>query len=139
MVAVLLFCLGLIGLAISRGLRRSRLTDEAWRLRAARAEGIVRVPTEFFDLSTRQYRMYGDTDDRPQGKVVFKAKDGREYALMSAYDAKEGDTAAVLYDPASPSTATLDLGPPNRWGEVLTRAVAGLLFVAAFATFWMDR
>lgn len=137
MLAALLFCLGLIGLAISRRIRRSRLQDEAWRLRAERAEGTVRLPTEFFDLSTRQYRMYGETDDRPEGKVIFKARDGREYALVAAYGANEGDKASVLYDPESPSTATLELGPPNGWGEVRARAVAGLLFLAAFTAFWM--
>ena len=139
MLAVLLFCLGLIGLTISRRFKRSRLRDEAWRSRAAPAEGRVEVPTEFFDLSTRQYRVYGPGDDPPDGKVIFKAKDGREYAIVAAYGANAGDKARVLYDPESPSTATLDLGPPNRSGESLTRLVAGLFFAAAFAAFWMDR
>ena len=41
--ATLLFGLGLIALAISRGLRGARLRVEAWEGRAERAEGTVRA------------------------------------------------------------------------------------------------
>lgn len=139
MLAALLFGLGLIALAISRRLRSARLRAEAWASRAERAEGTVRLPTDYFDLSLRQHVPYGPGDERPIGKVIFKARDGREYAIVAAYGANEGDKAAVLYDPASPSTATLDGGSPSQWGEIVTRVVGGLLFAAAFAAFWMDR
>lgn len=137
--ATLLFGLGLIALAISRRLRGTRIRAEAWESRAERAEGTVRLPTDYFDLSLRQHVPYGPGDGKPDGKVIFKARDGREYALLAAYGANEGDKARVLYDPASPSTATLDTGPPSRAGEHVTRMAGGLLFAAAFAAFWMNR
>lgn len=137
--AAVLFSLGLIALAISRRFRAARVEAEAWAARTERSEGTVQVPTEFFDLSTRQYKAYGPYDGRPHGKVIFKARDGREYGFRAAYGANEGDKVAVLYDPASPSTATLDTGPPSRWGEQMARMAGGLLFVAAFVAFWMNR
>lgn len=137
--AALFVGLGLMALGIARSLRGDRLRAEAWGARAERAEGTVRLPTDYFDLSLRQHVPYGPGDEKPPGKVIFKARDGREYALPAAYGADEGDKAAVLYDPESPSTATLDAGAPGRLGEHIARLAGGLLFMAAFAAFWMNR
>ncbi len=135
----LLFALGLIALAISRSLRHARLRREAWLFRAARAQGTIQAPKEYFDLSLRQYRGIEEAEDPPPGKAIFKARDGHEYAVTAGYQCEDGQKVTVLYDPASPSTATLDAGPPSRVGEVFTRVVGGVFFVASFALFWMGR
>ena len=137
MSTALLFALGLIALAIARGLARHRLREEAWVGRAVRAEGTIHMATEYFDLSLRQYVQYGPGDDPPPGKIVFRARDGHEYAIPAPPGSVEGDKARVLYDPDSPSTATLDRTPPGRWREVLARSIGGLLLTGALVDFWM--
>ena len=137
MSTALLFALGLVALAIARGLARHRLREEAWVGRAVRAEGKIQVATEYFDLSLRQYVAYGPGDDPPPGKIVFRARDGHEYAIPAPPESAEGEKAGVLYDPDSPSTATLDQPAPGRWPETLMRSIGGLLLTAALIDFWM--
>lgn len=137
MSTALLFALGLIALAISRGLARHRWRGEAWVGRAARAEGTIHMATEYFDLSLRQYVRYGPGDEPPPGKIVFRARDGHEYAIPAPLESAEGEKARVLYDPDSPSTATLDRAAPGRWREVLARSIGGLLLTAALIDFWI--
>ena len=138
MFTALLFALGLMVVGISRMLRNARLRQEAWVARAARAEGTIQVPKEYFDLSLRQYRPIAEAEDPPPGKAVFKARDGHEYAVTAGRHCEEGQTVTVLYDPDSPSTATLDTAPPGRWMEVVARSIGGLLLTAALIAFWLD-
>jgi hypothetical protein len=137
MSTAILFALGLITLAIARGLTRQRLREEAWVGRAVRAEGTIHMATEYFDLSLRQYVQYGPGDETPPGKIVFRARDGHEYAIPAPPASVEGGKARVLYDPDSPSTATLDRPAPGQWREVVVRSIGGLLLTAALIDFWL--
>lgn len=137
MSTALLFALGLIALAIARGLTRHRLREEAWVGRAIRAEGTIHMPTEYFDTSLRQYRAIEEAEEPPPGKAIFKARDGHEYAVTAGRHCEEGQKVTVLYDPDSPSTATLDTAAPGRWPEILARSIGGLLLTAALIDFWM--
>ncbi len=80
---------------------------------------------------------YGPGDDPPPGKIVFRARDGHEYAIPAPPASVDGARPRVLYDPDSPSTATLDRVSPGRWQEVLARSIGGLLLTAALIDFWM--
>ena len=137
MSTALLFALGLIALAIARALTRHRLREEAWVGRAVRAEGTIHMPTEYFDTSLRQYRAIEEAEEPPPGKAIFKARDGHEYAITAGRHGEERQKVTVLYDPDSPSTATLDTVAPGRWPEVLARSIGGLLLTAALIDFWM--
>jgi len=120
---------------ISRALRRTRLSDEAWAKTAERAVGSVEVRDGTNPMSKNRHPSESSEVDSTV-RVTFRAKDRALYSFQPLSSRLEdGQSVEVLYDGGSPSTATLARPPRGPMAERLACALSGMLIVAALMNY----